>query len=80
MNSTKSVAITGMSVRELIADLSETEDGLRRVRHAAHDRESSAHLPDAASLMRHQQTVVHELRRRARVRRIEASRDRSRRG
>ncbi|TWP34848.1 hypothetical protein [Leekyejoonella antrihumi] len=60
------VGLAVLSVRELIAQLSEVEDDLRRSRRgAAEDPE-----PALADLVHREQVIVHELRRRARSRQL----------
>lgn len=76
MTSTTPDTVTRMSVRELIAELSMAEDGLRQARHGGSDRSGSAGS-EVASLVHREQVVVRELRRRARTRRIEESRVRA---
>ena len=77
MTSTTPDTVTGMSVRELIAELSMAEDGLRQARHGGSDRSGSTAGSEVASLVHREQMVVRELRRRARTRRIEESRGRA---
>ncbi len=77
MESTKPGTVARMSVRELIADLSEAEDGLRRARRTGPDRGRPGTESDVAALVRREQVIVRELRRRAHARRIEESRVRT---
>ena len=58
-----------MSVRELIAELSEIEETLRRSRSPALEAGgAAAHDVDVRELVRREQLIIHELRRRARAR------------
>lgn len=57
----ETVNVAALSVRELIAGLSEVEADLRRWRHPG-DTESPE--PAVADLVHHEQVIVHELRRR----------------
>lgn len=67
----ETVGLAGMSVRELIAELSEAEANLRQWRRPSGVETSELEVAD---LVHREQTIVHELRRRARSHQLRSRR------